>query len=285
MFNPDPIAFQIGALQIRWYGLLIVTGAVLAAYIASREAARRGFDPDHVWNALVYVLITGIIGARVQYLIAASLESELMRQYYLSHPLAMIATWQGGLGIYGAVAGGILGLWVYARRAKLGFVTWLDIIVVGVPLAQAIGRWGNFFNQELYGYPTDVPWAIFIRPANRLPGFEQYERFHPTFLYESIWNLIVFAILMWLARRRSNRLLPGEVTGAYFILYSFGRFWIEFVRIGHSVALGLTMAQWLALTLIVVVGAALWIRRRHSSRMLTEAPPVATNSNNSPGDG
>ncbi len=260
-FTPNPILLQIGPFTLRWYGLLIVIGALLAAGSAARLARRWGYDPDHVWGALLWCLGFGIVGARIQYVLSAALENPAVRQMYLSNPISILATWEGGLGIYGALLGGIVGLAIYARRAAIPLWKLANFVIVGVPLAQALGRWGNFFNQELYGAPTTLPWAITIDPSHRLPGYEAFSTFHPTFLYESLWNLAGFALLFWLVWRYGDRLLDGEVVGLYAIWYPTGRFLVEFVRLGYTHIGGLTPAQWLSL-LVAVIAAAVTIYRR-----------------------
>ena len=265
--TPDPILIQVGPITLRWYGVLVVTGALAATFVAARLARRWGHNPDYAWNALLWCLGFGILGARLQYVITASLESPAMRQYYLADPLRILATWQGGLGIYGGLLGGVLGLALYARRARIPFWPWANFIIVGIPLAQAIGRWGNFFNQELYGAPTTLPWAVTIDPAHRLPGYESFSTFHPVFLYESLWNLVGFFILFWLAWRYGDRLLPGELVGLYAIWYPTGRFLVEFVRLGSTYIAGLSPAQWASLVLITGGLAVTLYRRRARTRL------------------
>ncbi len=247
----DPIAFQIGPLTVRWYGLLIVFGAVVAAFIASREAKRRGEDPDHVWSAFIWLLIGGIIGARLQYVISSSIEHPAYIQEYLNNPIKIIATWEGGVGIFGAILGGGLAFYLYTRRSHLNFLHWADIIIVGLPFAQAIGRWGNFFNQELYGGPTNLPWGIAIDCNHRVApyfcppqgDFTEATRFHPTFLYESLWNLFVGFTLVFLARRYGDRWPDGSLFNLYLVFYPIGRFLVEFIRLGTPFAFGLTIGQ------------------------------------------
>lgn len=270
MTYPDPILFEIGPLAIRWYGLLIATGALLAGYVASLEAQRRGLNPDHVWDALMVVLVSGVIGARLYHVVSSPAGTNVGLSYYLQNPVKIIAIWEGGLGIYGAVAGGALGLFLYARYHGLRFWQWADLAAIGLPLAQAIGRWGNFFNQELYGNPTDLPWGIPIAAANRLPKFADLPagtRFHPTFLYESLWNLGTFLVLLFLARRYSHRLRQGDLFLIYLILYPVGRILVELQRpdaVGGTPPriAGLPTAQWVAGGLILLSLFLLWYRRR-----------------------
>jgi phosphatidylglycerol---prolipoprotein diacylglyceryl transferase len=163
------------------------------------------------------------------------------------------------------VIGGIIALWIYTRRAKLSFLHWADIAVPGLILAQAIGRWANYLNQELYGYPTTLPWGIYIEPAYRLPGFENYERFHPTFLYESLWNLIGFVLLMFLARRLSKWLRDGDLLLMYGIYYPVGRFLVEFQRPDAWMIGGIATAQWISLVSAILCTAVLIYRHRRAA--------------------
>ncbi|MFM8321209.1 MAG: prolipoprotein diacylglyceryl transferase, partial [Chloroflexota bacterium] len=181
-----------GSLWIRFYGMILMSGALAGALLASWQARRRGKDPEIVWDALIWLLIAGLVGARLWHIFTPppSMAAQgLTTAFYLTHPRDALAVWEGGLGIPGAVIGGALALLLYCRRNKLSFAEWADIAAPGLALGQAIGRWGNFVNQELYGRPTNLPWAIPIAPQHRLPGFEQYTHFHPLFLYESLCSL------------------------------------------------------------------------------------------------
>jgi len=266
----NPVLVKIGPFAIHWYGVLIVLGALLAGYIASLEASRKGDEADYVWDALAVVLITGLIGARL-YHVFSSPAGSIGWEYYRRHPVDIIAFWRGGfqgLGIYGAVAGGALGMWAYTYWNKLPFLRWVDYAAPGLVLAQAIGRWGNYINQELYGYPTTLPWGITIDAAHRISPFDNLmaypleTRFHPTFLYESAWNLLCFGLLMLLARRYGDRLLEGDVFTAYLILYPLGRFFVEGLRPDAWKVASIPVAQIIALLCIAGAGATLWYRHR-----------------------
>ena len=223
----NPVLLQLGPLTVHWYGILIVTGAVIAAYLCTIEAKRRGEDPDHVWNLLTLALIFGIIGARLYHVFSTPAGNFVGWSYYREHPIDIIAFWNGGfrgLGIYGAVAGGVLAFAVYCAYKRLNFPRWLDIATPGILLAQAIGRMGNFINQELYGPATNLPWAFRINPTfacqeptgspmacgipDRLNDATRQwyatNGFHPTFFYEALWNLLGFAIVMVGARKLVN---------------------------------------------------------------------------------
>jgi phosphatidylglycerol:prolipoprotein diacylglycerol transferase len=257
----DPIAFRIWVLEVRWYGILITTGILLGAWVVSREVQRRGMNPDHVWNALMLCVFLGVIGARLYHVLTPS-PSMGDPWYYFHHPVEIFYITRGGLGIYGAIVGGVLGVVIYARRFKLDPWAWLDLGAPGLALGQFVGRWGNFINQELYGRPTDVPWGIYIEPHNRLPGYKQYERFHPTFLYESLWNLGTFALLYFLLRRKGEKLLKGEIVGLYAILYSTGRIIMEFVRLDSPTVWGISIAQIVAAMVILLAAGIILYRRR-----------------------
>ena len=266
----DPVLVRLGPFAIRWYGVLIVVGALLAGYIASLEAKRKGDQPEHAWDALAVVLITGLIGARL-YHVFSSPAGTIGWEYYRRDPLAIIAFWRGGfagLGIYGGVAGGALGLLAYTYWQKLPFLRWADSAAPGLILAQAIGRWGNYINQELYGPPTELPWGITIEAAHRIAPYDNLSaypldtHFHPTFLYESVWNFLCFAALMLLARKFSHRLLDGDVVTAYFLLYPFGRFFVEALRPDAWTVGSIPVAQIIALICIAGAVSTLWYRHR-----------------------
>jgi phosphatidylglycerol---prolipoprotein diacylglyceryl transferase len=264
---PFPI-FGVTSLAIYWYGILIVAGAVAGAFVATFEAKRRGQDPDHVWNALLFALVLGVIGARLYHIISDVAQGDPIG--YFSHDaltnfLAVINPRTGGLGIYGAVAGGILGLWIYTHYAHLKFWQWVDIAVPGLALGQAIGRWGNFFNQELYGYPTTLPWGIPIDPAHRLPQFASLPdttRFHPTFLYESLAMLVVTGLLLFISRRYGKRLKPGDMFLIYGMLYPLVRFFTEMQRPDAWKIADVPTAQIIAVASFVIFGV--WFAYRHT---------------------
>jgi phosphatidylglycerol---prolipoprotein diacylglyceryl transferase len=260
-----PASFQIGPLPINLYGVILMAGALAAAFLASYEARRRGHNSDIVWDAFVWVLIGGVIGARIWHILTPTpldIERGITTQYYLENPGAALAIWRGGLGIPGAVIGGLLALFGFTRRRKLSFGVWADIAAPALALGQAIGRWGNFINQELYGAPTDLPWGIFIDPVHRLPGFQQFERFHPLFLYESIWNFANMAFLLWISRRFHRRLKPGDVMLTYAIIYPIGRFLLEFLRLNAAEVAGINANQTFMLIVAILAAAALLWRHR-----------------------
>jgi phosphatidylglycerol:prolipoprotein diacylglycerol transferase len=293
----DPILFQVGPFVVRWYGLLIVSGALAAAYVASIEARRKNEDPEHAWNLLVWCLILGIIGARLYHVLSSPAGASRGFEYYfveqpftnlilfgvaIPFPTALLI-WEGGIGIFGAIVGGILAIVIYTRRHRLNPWRWLDIVAPGMLLAQAIGRWGNYFNQELYGPPTDLPWGILIDNANqRIPPYNDLTRFpletttfHPVFLYESLWNLIGFVLLMWIGRKYANKLLDGDLTSLYLIWYPTGRLIIESLRPDAWTMSGIPTAQ-IVSAILILTGVGLMVYRRQRPQVATSpksAPP------------
>lgn len=283
----NPVIFQFGPFALQWYGVFIVGGAVLAAWLSARQAARAGENPDHIWNLLAWTLVAGIIGARLYHVFSSPADA-LGWSYYREHPIDIINFWNGGfrgLGIYGGLIGGIIAVVAYTWINKLNFLRYLDFIAPNVLIAQAIGRMGNFVNQELYGPPTDLPWAFHINPAfpcqrpiNAPPevGFcgagnlsqatlDWYAShgFHPTFFYEALWNLVMFGVLYFIIRRHGHKLRQGDGALLYLIAYPLGRFWVEMFRPDAWVMGSLPTAQWIAL--ISIVGSvALLIARHHN---------------------
>ena len=256
-----PYGIDLGFLYIRYYGLIIMFGALMAAILAGRILHKEGKDPDVVWDALVWALIFGIIGARLYHVLTPSRYSGITTLDYLRNPIKILTTWEGGLGMPGAILGGVLGLYIYARRNGYHLTMLLDAAAPGVALAQAIGRWGNFVNQELYGPPTDLPWGIYIRPENRVPEYAAFERFHPLFLYESLWNLLNMAVLLWVWRRYRGRLKQGDLFIAYAGIYALGRFLLEFIRLDYVPLFGINFNQ--AVMLLVALGCSIWLLLRH----------------------
>jgi phosphatidylglycerol:prolipoprotein diacylglycerol transferase len=234
----DPIIFTIrlGAIQIpvRWYGVLIVTGAIVAAWYAAWYVKRRGQNPEIVWDAMVWLLISGIIGARIWYVIADIIGGNTR---YLDNPVQILLINQGGLNILGGIMVGAVVGWYYTRRNNLDFWLLADGVGVGLLLGQAIGRFGNFINQELYGPPTTLPWGIPIDGAHRIPPWNDLAQFpvettlfHPTFAYQAIWNVIMAALLTWLIIKKGDQLRVGVVAALWLIVAGVGRTWIEFFR-------------------------------------------------------
>ena len=269
------MGIQIGSITIYYYGIIIMLGALAAAGLAAYEAKRKGQSSDIVWDGLVWVLIGGILGARLWHIFtppASMVEAGYTTMYYLTHPLDAINIRAGGLGIPGAVIGGLLALYIFARRRKLDFAFWLDIVAPALALGQAIGRWGNFFNQELYGSPSTLPWAIQINPENRLPGYEGQSTYHPLFLYESLWNFGIVILLLWLGRKFDNRLFNGDLFLIYLITYPLGRFLLEFLRLDPSQVGGININQ--TVMLVVALSASGVLVFRHWKNRNSQAEKV-----------
>ncbi|MHB8627181.1 MAG: prolipoprotein diacylglyceryl transferase [Aggregatilineales bacterium] len=273
----DQYGLHVGPLYIHFYALLLLTGLIVGAWITARRARERGFDPDHVWNAILWAAIPGLIGARLYHVLTPTPGSGLSTDYYFQHPEQILAIWNGGLGIYGAVAGGLLGIWLYARKHKQPLLPWLDLAVPGLALAQAIGRWGNFVNQEVYGQPSTLPWAIYISPDKRLPGYEQYATYHPLFLYESILDALSFVALLWIERRFRKWLRPGDLILCYMLMYPPIRSALDLLRLDSAGIGSLTIAQIVSGPLVVGALAILIIRHRRPvppAKSTPSAPPL-----------
>ena len=252
-----------------YYGIILMSGAMAGGWLARKEAARRGHDPDIIWDLLIWLIIGGIIGARLWHIFTPSpslIAEGIDTKFYLTHPLYLLNVRRGGLGIPGAVIGGALALFFFSRRKKLNFIEWADISAPALALGQAIGRWGNFFNQELYGAPTDLPWKLFIDPLHRLPGFADKAYYHPLFFYESLWNLANMGFLLWLTRRfhGADRLITGDVFLVYLVAYPVGRFLLDFLRLDASQLGGVNANQTFMAIIAVMSTAALFWRHRPS---------------------
>jgi phosphatidylglycerol:prolipoprotein diacylglycerol transferase len=259
------LPFLSQPFHIYFYGILITLGVVAAAVVGQFEAKRRGLNPEIILDMLFWLVIAGIIGARIWHILTpppSMVERGITTMYYLTHPLEMLAIRNGGLGIPGAVIGGVIALWIYARKFKLDFLVWADIAVPGLALAQAIGRWGNYFNQELYGAPTDVPWKLFIDSAHRLPGFENISYYHPLFFYEFVWNLANAIVLLVLARKMTNWLKSGDLLWIYMITYPIGRFFLDFLRMDASEVAGINANQSFMVLVALCGGIILFLRHK-----------------------
>lgn len=270
MYPPDDpyLVYQLfGFLTIRWYAVCILGGALLAAWFGARRAERRGHNPEHAWNILAVGLIVAIAFARAWYVIFEWPRFQGQSLLYIINPAT------GGIAIHGGILGALLATWGYTRLNGLNFLEWADLGAPSFALGQAIGRWGNFFNQEAYGRPTTLPWGLRIDADRRLPPYDQapYDqatRFHPTFLYESLWNAGVVVALLLIERRFRRRLLTGDIAMLYGILYSAGRFWVEGLRtdslctngVGGACSGALRTAQVVSLVAIVVLAAIIGIR-------------------------
>jgi phosphatidylglycerol:prolipoprotein diacylglycerol transferase len=253
-YNPQPILVQIGFLKIHWYGFLIAIGALLGFLIVIHLAKEYGLKKEDVYNYLFYLIIFGLIGDRLYYVIYAW-------SYYSHNLLDIFKIWQGGLAIHGAMIAGVLVMYFFGKKYKINPWLLADISVVGLALAMSFGRWGNYFNQELFGLPTNLPWGIPVALGHRPPEFLNFIYFHPTFLYESLWDFFLFFVLYLIHRVplaiiKNNpevKLDYGYIALAYFLLYSIGRFFNEFLRIDFSpYFFGLRMAQISSLAIVLL---------------------------------
>ena len=260
--SPGPLVFQWGPFALRWYGLLIALAVLVGLLLSSRLARARGIDPALIADLLPLLVLGAVIGARLYYV-------ALEWRQYATNWVDVLSIWRGGIAIHGALIGGVLTAILFCRWRRQPFWPLLDVLVPSVALGQAIGRWGNFFNSEAYGLPTDLPWKLKIPAANRTPEFLEQLYFHPTFLYESLWNLAVAALLLVLFRQASRgriQLPAGALSCIYLMAYSSGRVWIEGLRIDPLCLFaeppfcegGIRMAQLMSLVLIALGGLGLW---------------------------
>ena len=257
----NPVALQLGPISIRWYAICIVSGLILAVYLSMKEAPRKKIDPDAIIDFILIAFPLAIVGARLYYVI-------FEWGYYSQHLSEIFAIWNGGIAIYGGLLTGALVLYLFSRRRLIEPIDFLDIAAPSVMIAQSIGRWGNFFNQEAYGTA--------VKSLNYLPSFIRDQMYidgsyrQPTFLYESIWNLLGFLLILIL-RRKPQFLRQGEITAFYLIWYGFGRMIIEGMRTDSLMFAGLRVSQWLSMILILVGLAIIIYQRRKKAPYYVEA--------------
>lgn len=256
-FLPSPPrgVWHLGFIPVRGYALCIIAGIVVAVMWTERRWQARGCRKEDVLDVAVWVVPFGLVGGRLYHVITDP-------EFYFTpghQPIRALYVWDGGLGIWGAVALGAVGAWIGCRRRGIRFPDFLDTVAPGLVVAQGIGRWGNWFNQELYGGPTMLPWALEIDPAHRPPATPDIGLYHPTFLYESLWDLGVAVLLVWAGRRWA--LSNGRLFGLYVAAYTLGRAWIEALRVDHvNHFLGLRLNDWTSL--IVFTAAVVFLLKR-----------------------
>lgn len=270
--SPDQAVWHLGPLPLRAYALLIMAGIIVAIWYGNRRWVARGGQPGTVADVAVWAVPFGLVGGRL-YHVATDWENYLGPD---GDPLLIPQIWKGGLGIWGAIAFGALGAWIACRRRGIPLPAFADAVAPGIALAQAIGRWGNYFNQELFGRPTDLPWGLEIDPQNRPSGYEDYDTFHPTFLYESVWNVGVAAVVVWADRR--FRMGHGRAFALYVALYTLGRVWVEALRIDTArLVLGMRLNVWTSLAVFAAAIAYIVIsaRRRPGREEVVEPAPTA----------
>jgi prolipoprotein diacylglyceryl transferase len=253
--SPEHGIVHLGPLPLHAYGLMLAIGVLVAVKVSEMRWVRTGRDAKEFNAIVIPVVIAGVIGARVYHLFTGY-------KWSTGGLVGTVEIWKGGLSIWGAVAGGAIAIIVLARRRHLDTLLLMDCIAPGVVLAQAIGRWGNYFNQELFGRPTRLPWALEIDLAHRPPGYTQYATFHPTFLYESIWCLLVFGTLLAVEHRYPLR--RGQVFALYIAMYTFGRTWFEALRIDDATKIfGIRFNLLLSIALCVFgIVWFVWLGRR-----------------------
>lgn len=265
----------IGGVLLRWYGLIVVAATLAGILVAARLAKRASITPEHVWRAALWILPLGLAGARLWYVLFPPETSAAIgrtREWMLAHPFDLnqgaIAVWMGGLGLFGGLIGGALGLWLYIRRATLpgqDRLRLLDIAALALTLGLSLGRWGDGANQEVYGPPTALPWGQHIdNAAARVPPYDDVAaypldatRFHPVWLYESVFAALLFAGLLWLAPRGKRR--PGHLAALALIGYCGGRFFLEMLRLNVSWLGGVNVSQ---AACVVGVAVGLILMRR-----------------------
>lgn len=242
----NPVAFSIFGIDVMWYGVLISTGVLIGVLIALKEAKRTGFKEDNLIDFLLYAIPLGIVGARAYYVIFSL-------DFYSQNLSQIINIRNGGLAIHGAVIAGVITAILFCKKRKIHVLELIDLVIPSLILGQSIGRWGNFVNQEAHGGPTDLPWGIMING----------QKVHPTFLYESIFNILIFIFLIWF--RKYKKANDGQVFGLYLILYSAVRYFVEGLRTDSLMFMGMRVAQLISIALIIL-GAALLLYVKPKNR-------------------
>lgn len=272
-FIPGATALQLGPLTIGWYGIGYAVGLAAAYLVMVRLARRAGEDPDILGNGMIVVALAALVGGRAYHVI------DQWDALYKTDPLKIFLPPYSGLGVYGGIITGTIAAFLYARRMHVSFLRWADIVAPGLFVMQAIARWGNWFNQELYGSPTTLPWGIPIDCAHRLQDVyscadfpEATTRFHPLFLYESLSGLLGAIVLIWIGYRFRSRLRPGDLLLMFFVWYGVVRFWLETFRHDNWTFFGTPTAQVVSLLFIVPSLAILILR--HAPRDPVDDPPT-----------
>lgn len=227
-----------------FYGLFISLAVYTAVVLVEKKARKSALETAVIWDLMVVGILGGVLGARAYHVVNEW-------NYYVSHPREIMMIWQGGLGIFGALAGGITSMYFYSKRKHFALLPYLDLIATSLPLAQAIGRVGNFINQELYGPPTNMPWKVYIRPENRIAGYEEYEYFHPLFAYEIVLNIILMVLINYKYKKNDHLVGTGYFIWLYLSGYALIRFLLEFIRLETWKIQGINIAQLLSLIIFL----------------------------------
>lgn len=269
----DPVIFTIRLFglefPLRWYGVIVMVGIIVGALIVERELKRRGENGERIWDVLIWVLPIGILGARLWYVLNATLGGN---NYYAENPIQILNIPQGGLHIFGGFLFGAAALLVYLRRNKLDPWLFLDSAGPAVLIGQGIGRIANFINQELYGPPTTLPWGIQIQAEHRLPQYQDLNlfpvettRFHPTFAYEMLWNFAAAGLLLWLSRRYKEDLKPGALFAGWLLLAGCGRVIVEFFRPDQPKIPGLGISYSSIVAALMAIAGAVMLMARYKA--------------------
>jgi len=239
----SPLIFSIGSFELRWYSVCILIGILLGEFMALRRAKKHSIKEDYIYDLTLYGVIFGIIGARIFHVL-----------YYYQHYFANISeipkVWEGGLAIHGGILFGVITIYIYTKIKKLSFLKILDIFVPSLLIGQIIGRFGNYFNQEAFGTPTSLPWGIYISPEKRPMEFAQFASFHPTFLYEGLWNALTLLFILYIEKKHTKR--KGMVVGLYLICYGIGRSLIEYIRLDATFLGPLRFVHWISIILVII---------------------------------
>ncbi len=251
-YSPTTYIFHISSVSINWYGLILVTAMIVAAYFARKKLAQDKIISYRQFEDLFfYAVVFGLLGARIGHVLFEI-------DHYIAYPQEIVQIWRGGISLYGSLVGGSLAVWWWCKKYKIKFLHISDRILPFFALAQSIGRWGNYFNQELFGHPTDAWWGIYIAPANRPLIFYNQNTFQPAFFYESLLDLSLFILLFWLSKKN---LKNGQITYVYIMGYSLIRFVMEFVRIDNTAMIAsLRIPQLLSIILFLVAVYLLFFR-------------------------
>ena len=251
--SPPIDDFHIGPLRVTFYGIFVMTGVVIAWLVTRHRFVERGGDAEIAERIVIRMVAFGFAGARLAYV-----STHLDR--FEGEWWKVIAVWEGGLALFGGLTAGAIALYYYARKWDVSLPDFLDSVAPAVPFAQALGRFGNYFNQELFGTPTDLPWGLEIDPDRRPAAFPNAETFHPTFLYESLWNVGLAFFIIWIGKRRPE--LRGRLVGIYFLGYGFIRFLMELIRTDTTFRfLGLSRNGWVSIGVMILGAIVIWWRR------------------------
>ena len=259
-FNPQPIIYDFGFISLRWYGLLMSL-AMLAAIALSVHIGKRylSIEKEKIFDLAFWLIIAGLIGARLYDVL-------LQLPYYINHPWQIVQIWQGGLAIHGGIIGGLIVIYFFSKKYQFSFFQLTSLVVPGLSLGQVIGRWGNYFNQELFGAPTSLPWGVPIDPNKRPDNYLASDFFHPTFLYESLGCVLILLLLILIYKKAKKKNYINKnfyvwSTAIYVILYSLLRFFLEFIRLDETPAVG--FLRWPQIISLVAIIAAILIIIKH----------------------